>query len=65
MQDMKEFNPIAAPDVAVCEFFTDSGPVDYLLFIDRKKCLCRCKLSVLLSMPNYTYDFTIIASSNL
>lgn len=36
IQDKKEFNPAAALGVAVREFQTDSGPVDYLLFIDRK-----------------------------
>ena len=33
LQDMKEFNPNAALGVAVREFATDSGPVDYLLFV--------------------------------
>ena len=36
LQDKKEFNPAAAPGVAVREFSTDTGPVDYLLFVDRK-----------------------------
>ena len=36
LQDKTEFNPAAAPGVAVREFSTDSGPVDYLLFVDRK-----------------------------
>jgi len=36
LQDMNEFNPAKAPGVAVREFRTDTGPVDYLLFIDRK-----------------------------
>ena len=36
VQDKKEFNPAAAPGIAVREFTTDSGPVDYLLFVDRK-----------------------------
>ena len=36
LQDKKEFNPAAAPGIAVREFSTDSGPVDYLLFVDRK-----------------------------
>ena len=36
LQDKKEFNPAATPGVAVREFTTDSGPVDYLLFVDRK-----------------------------
>ena len=36
LQDKREFNPAAAPGVAVREFHTDTGPVDYLLFLDRK-----------------------------
>ena len=32
LQDMKEFNRSAALGVAVREFPTNSGPVDYLLF---------------------------------
>ncbi|MCL1876064.1 MAG: hypothetical protein FWF87_07400 [Synergistaceae bacterium] len=36
LQDKKEFNPAAALGVAVREFNTDSGPVDYLLFVGRK-----------------------------
>jgi len=36
VQDNKEFNPAAAPGVAVREFRTDSGSVDYLLFVNRK-----------------------------
>jgi type I restriction enzyme R subunit len=37
LQDYKtEFNPAASLGVAVREFPTDSGPVDYMLFIDRK-----------------------------
>ena len=36
LQDKKEFNPAAAPGVAVREFYTSTGPVDYLLFVDRK-----------------------------
>lgn len=35
IQDMKEFNPTAALGVAVREFPTNSGPVDYLIFIDK------------------------------
>lgn len=35
LQDMKEFNPNASLGVAVREFRTDSGPVDYLLFVDK------------------------------
>jgi len=34
LQDMKEFNRTAALGVAIREFPTKSGPVDYLLFID-------------------------------
>jgi len=36
LQDKNEFNPAAAPGVAVREFTTDTGPVDYLLFVERK-----------------------------
>ncbi|MDR1916606.1 MAG: hypothetical protein LBQ58_08545, partial [Synergistaceae bacterium] len=36
LQDKKEFNPAAASGVAVREFATDTGPVDYLLFVDRR-----------------------------
>lgn len=35
VQDMTGFNPRASLGVAVREFATDSGPVDYLLFVDR------------------------------
>lgn len=35
VQDMSEFNPTAGMGVAVREFPTNSGPVDYLLFIDK------------------------------
>lgn len=35
LQDMMEFNPAAALGVAVREYPTDSGPVDYLLFINK------------------------------
>lgn len=35
VQDMKQFNPAVALGVAVREFPTNSGPVDYLLFIDK------------------------------
>ncbi|MFC6553937.1 type I restriction endonuclease [Cohnella cellulosilytica] len=34
LQDMKEFNRLAAVGIAVREFPTNSGPVDYLLFVD-------------------------------
>jgi type I restriction enzyme R subunit len=36
LQEKNEFNPAAALGVAVREFHTDTGPVDYLLFVDRK-----------------------------
>jgi type I restriction enzyme R subunit len=36
LQDMKEFNSAASLGVAVREYPTQSGPVDYLLFIDGK-----------------------------
>ena len=36
LQDMSGFNRAAALGVAVREFPTNSGPVDYLLFIDGK-----------------------------
>ena len=46
LQDMKELNPEAALGVAVREFHTDTGPVDYLLFIDRKPvCIVEAKKS--------------------
>ena len=35
LQDMSEFNPAASLGVAVREYPTDSGPVDYLLFINK------------------------------
>lgn len=35
LQDMRDFNPAASLGVAVREFATDSGPVDYLLFVDK------------------------------
>lgn len=36
IQDLKEFNPLASCGVAVREFPTTSGPVDYVLFVSRK-----------------------------
>jgi len=36
VQDVKDFNPAISAGVAVREFSTDSGPVDYLLFVERK-----------------------------
>lgn len=38
VQDVKEFNPAAGPGVVVREWQTDSGPCDYLIFIDGKPC---------------------------
>jgi type I restriction enzyme R subunit len=35
LQDMKEFNPAASLGVAVREFPTNCGPVDYLIFINK------------------------------
>lgn len=35
LQDMNEINPAASKGVIVREFPTDSGPVDYLIFIDK------------------------------
>ena len=35
LQDKKEFNPTVAPGVAVREFSTETGSVDYLLFVDK------------------------------
>ena len=36
VQDMAHFNPGVGRGVAVCEFPTDTGPADYLLFVDRQ-----------------------------
>lgn len=36
VQDMRELNPRASLGVAVREYPTESGPVDYLIFIDAK-----------------------------
>lgn len=36
VQDRKEMNPAVSLGVAVREYATDSGPCDYLIFIDRK-----------------------------
>ena len=38
MQDVKEFNPKAALGVVVREWQTNSGPCDYLIFIDGVPC---------------------------
>jgi len=35
VQDKKAFNPAASLGVAVREYDTDSGPADYILFVDR------------------------------
>lgn len=34
LQDMSQLNPVAGPGVAVREFPTSTGPVDYALFVD-------------------------------
>ena len=34
LQDMRQLNPMAGPGVAVREFPTSTGPVDYALFVD-------------------------------
>lgn len=34
LQDMRQLNPVAGLGVAVREFPTDTGPVDYALFVD-------------------------------
>ena len=34
LQDMRQLNPVAGPGVAVREFPTSTGPVDYTLFVD-------------------------------
>ena len=34
LQDMRQLNPLAGPGVAVREFPTSTGPVDYALFVD-------------------------------
>ena len=36
IQDMRAVNPMAAPGVAVREYPTSTGPVDYALFVDGK-----------------------------
>ena len=36
IQSVKHFNPNNSLGVAVREYPTDSGPVDYLLFVDRE-----------------------------
>ena len=37
IQSVKHFNPNNSLGVAVREYPTDSGPVDYLLFVDREQ----------------------------
>ena len=34
LQDLRQLNPVAGPGVAVREFPTSTGPVDYALFVD-------------------------------
>lgn len=36
VQDVKEFNPMAALGVVVREWQTDSGPADYIIFINKR-----------------------------
>ncbi|HZV69326.1 MAG TPA: type I restriction endonuclease [Saprospiraceae bacterium] len=36
IQDKKKFNLSAAPGVAIREYQTDTGPADYILFVDKK-----------------------------
>jgi len=38
IQDMKQFNLSAGLGVAIREFTTDTGPADYVLFVDRVAC---------------------------
>jgi type I restriction enzyme R subunit len=38
VQNMKSINLNAAPGVAVREFPTDTGPADYILFVNGKAC---------------------------
>lgn len=38
VQDVKEFNPMAACGVVVREWQTTTGPCDYLIFIDGTPC---------------------------
>lgn len=35
LQDLKQFNPLVSCSVAVREYPTTSGPVDYVLFVNR------------------------------
>lgn len=36
LQDLKQLNLSAAPGVAVREYPTDTGPADYVLFVNRQ-----------------------------
>ena len=36
LQDMRQLNPMAGPGVAVREFPTSTGPIDYALFVEGK-----------------------------
>jgi type I restriction enzyme R subunit len=38
VQDMKNLNPAAGTGVAVREYPTDTGPADYILFVDKDPC---------------------------
>lgn len=38
IQNMNQFNPTASLGVAVREFLTNSGPADYVLFVDGEPC---------------------------
>jgi len=38
IQDLKKINLNAGSGVAIKEYLTDSGPADYVLFVDRKPC---------------------------
>ncbi len=38
IQNIKKINLNAGTGIAVKEFLTDSGPADYVLFVDRKPC---------------------------
>lgn len=36
IQDMKQLNLSASPGIAIREFPTDTGPADYVLFVNRQ-----------------------------
>ena len=38
IQDVKQLNLAAGMGVAVREYPTDTGPADYMLFVNRKEC---------------------------